>query len=106
MRTRHLSASPVGQIRQITSRAYRRGKELNEITRAGEGARRGIVKQRGAGVRTGLFWTLARSPGRKVLEVYVLDGDEGPIVVSGSAPRDRYTAFKAHLDAVFESMAR
>lgn len=107
-----------GIIRRFTSsdksasitiaRVQAGGRMLNEISaRWAKERGAGIVKQRwGRRENTDYFWTLARSPGRKVLEVYVLDGDEGPIVVSGSAPRDRYTAFKAHLDAVFESMAR
>jgi hypothetical protein len=40
------------------------------------------------------------------MELYVLESGDGAIVISGTAPRDRYTVFKAHLDAVFESVAR
>lgn len=81
---------------------------LNEIgARWAKERGAGIVKQRwGKKENTDYFWTLARSPERNVMELYVLETEEGAIVVSGTAPRDRYTAFKARLDAVFESMAR
>jgi hypothetical protein len=84
------------------------GRMLNEIgARWAKERGAGIVKQRwGKKENTDYFWTLARSPERSVMELYVLETEEGAIVVSGTAPRDRYTAFKARLDAVFESMAR
>jgi hypothetical protein len=81
---------------------------LNEISaRWAKERGAGIVRQRwGKKENLDYFWTLARSPGRNVMEVYVLGEGQGALVVSGTTPRDRYTAFKAHLDAVFESMAR
>ncbi len=84
------------------------GRMLNEIG-AGWARERGagVVKQRwGRRENADFFWSLARSPGRAVMELYVLESGDGAIVISGTAPRDRYTVFKAHLDAVFESVAR
>ncbi len=107
-----------GVIRRFTSsdksasitiaRVQAGGRMLNEISaRWAKERGAGIVKQRwGKTENMDYFWTLARSPGKNVMEVYVLGEGEGAIVVSGLTPRDRYTAFKAHLDAVFESMAR
>jgi len=84
------------------------GRMLNEIgARWAKERGAGIVKQRwGRRDNSDYFWTLARSPGKSVMELYVLETGEGAIVVSGTAPRDRYTAFKVRLDALFESMAR
>ncbi|MCU0844056.1 MAG: hypothetical protein MUC76_03935 [Spirochaetes bacterium] len=103
---RYTSADKSASI--TIARVQAGGRMLNEISaRWAKERGAGIVRQRwGKKENLDYFWTLARSPGRNVMEVYVLGEGQGALVVSGTTPRDRYTAFKAHLDAVFESMAR
>lgn len=103
---RYTSADKSASI--TIARVQAGGRMLSEISaRWAKERGAGIVRQRwGKKENLDYFWTLARSPGRNVMEVYVLGEGEGALVVSGTAPRDRYTAFKPHLDAVFESMAR
>ncbi|TAL36738.1 MAG: hypothetical protein EPN93_07915 [Spirochaetes bacterium] len=64
-----------------------------------------IVKQRW-GNRDGAeyFWTLSSEVGKQVRESYTVAHNGNALIITGSAPRDLYPAFREKLEVVFGSL--